>query len=162
VATSDLQTTDSSASDQEPFDPSALVERRAPRIVRFAVTMALVGCLVGIGWSCTLHQSEKGPADVVIERLTPPPAAQTVPGQTPVVIDLAFGYTLELTINGRVVPASQLDEESATALFTFTPGPGKFTERFENGPHIAQIVYWPKEGTKADNADVYQWTFTVV
>jgi hypothetical protein len=170
VPPSDLRTGDSIESTDAPVSTDTttdtttetLVERRAPRIARFAVAMALAGCLVGAGWSCTLHQSEQGPSDVVIERLTPPPAAQTVPGQTPVVIDLAYGYTMELTINGKPVPASQISEEPSTAVFSFTPGPGKFTDRFENGPHIAQIVYWPKEGSKAENAELYQWTFTVV
>jgi hypothetical protein len=136
--------------------------RQTSRLVRFAVTLALLGCLAGMAWAFSLAQPPEQPEDAAIERLTPPPGSAAVPGQTPVIIDLAYDYAVTLTIDGVPVPTGQLVEEPATAVFTFTPGPGKLTERFTNGQHIAQIVYWPKSGSETEDAEVYQWAFNVV
>ena len=145
----------------ESADASA-TSKRAPRWVRFFVTLAAVGCVIGMGWALTLHQEEQGPSDVAIELLTPPPGSEAVPGQTPVIVDLAYGYNLELTIDNASVPFQQVIEVESLGQFTFSPGPGKFTERFTNGQHIAQIVYWPKTGDRIKDGSVYQWTFNVV
>ncbi len=136
--------------------------QRAPLWARFAVTMALMGCLVGMGWALSMHQETKGPEDIAIEKLTPPPGAETVPGQTPVIIDMAFGYDIALTIDGKLVPKDQLIEVDALGQFTFAPGPGKFTERFTNGEHLAQLTFWPKTGDRVRDGQFYQWTFAVV
>jgi hypothetical protein len=142
-------------------DASA-IPRRASRWVRLLVTLAAVGCVIGMGWALTLHQEEPGPTDVAIERLTPPPGSEAVPGQTPVIVDLAYGFNVELTIDEAPVPAEQVIEVESLGQFTFSPGPDKFTERFTNGQHIAQIVYWPKTGDRIKDGSVYQWTFNVV
>jgi hypothetical protein len=136
--------------------------KRAPRLARFAVTLALLGCLVGMGWALSMHQETKGPDDIAIERLTPTPGAETVPGQTPIVIDMAFGYDIALNIDGKPVPVEQLIEVESLGQFTFSPGPNKFTERFTNGQHVAQLIYWPKIGTREKDGQIYQWTFAVV
>lgn len=143
-------------------DTSVAAFKPAPRLVRLAVLLAALGCLVGMGWALTLHQEAKAPDDIAIERVTPPPASEAVPGQTPVIIDLAFGFNLELAIDGEPVPPAQIVEVESLGQFTFAPGPGKFTERFTNGQHIAQIVYWPKTGDRTTGASIYQWTFRVV
>jgi hypothetical protein len=150
------------ATEQLTAPSPAVGRKRAPVVVRLAVTLALLGCLAGMAWAFSLAEEAPQPGDAAIERLTPPPASEAVPGQTPVIVDMAFNYAVKLTIDGTPIPAEQLLEEPATAVFTFTPGPGKFTERFTNGQHIAQIVYWPKDGSETDNAEVYQWAFNVV
>ncbi len=133
-----------------------------PRWARFAVILAAIGCVVGMGWTLTLHEDPPAPDDIAIEQVTPPAASEAVPGQTPVIVDLAFGFSMELSIDGVRVPQEQIVEVDSLGQFTFSPGPGKFTERFTNGKHIAQIVYWPKVGSRTTDASVYQWQFNVV
>ncbi len=136
--------------------------KKAPWWARLAVILALLGCLVGMGWALTMHQEVKGPEDIAIEKLTPPPGSETVPGQTPIIVDMAFGYDIVLMIDGKVVPKEQIDEIDSLGQFTFAPGPGRFTERFTNGQHIAQVIYWPKTGDKDRDSLIYQWAFGVV
>ncbi len=136
--------------------------KRAPLLARFAVTMALLGCLVGMGWAFTLNQTEKQPDDVSLEEVRPPAGSKAVPGQTPVSVNLAYGFDAVLIIDGQQLARKHLVERVAEGLFTFTPGPGKPYERFENGLHTAQVIYWPKTGNQEQNGSFYQWTFYVV
>ncbi len=159
--TSSDSSVDLSDETNHPSDTDAIVQR-APRWVRLLVTLAAVGCVIGMFWALTLNEEEEGPTDVAIERLTPPPGSAAVPGQTPVIIDLAYGFNVELMIDDAPVPSEELIEVESLGQFTFSPGPDKFTERFTNGQHIAQIVYWPKTGDRIKDGEVYQWTFNVV
>jgi hypothetical protein len=133
--------------------------KRAPRAVRFAVTMALVGCVIGMGWALSMHQDTKGPEDAIIERLTPGPGSETVPGQTPIIVDLAFGYDVDITLDGKAVPKDQVTEVEALGQFQIKTDP---SNPLTNALHIVQIVYWPKIGDKVKDAQVYQWSFKVV
>jgi hypothetical protein len=134
--------------------------KRAPLLARFAVTMALMGCLVGMGWALSMHEETKGPDDIAIEKLTPPPGAETVPGQTPIIIDMAFGYDIVLSIDGRIIPKSEIVEVESLGQFTFSQK--SYEERLVNGVHVAQLVYWPKAGDQQRDGQLYQWSFSVV
>ncbi len=133
--------------------------QRAPGLVRFAVTMALVGCVVGMGWALSMHQDTKGPEDAVIEQLTPAPGSETVPGQTPIIIDLAFGYDVEITIDDKLVPRDKVTEVESLGQFKVDTDP---SNPLTNAPHVVQIVYWPKIGDRTRDAQVYEWRFKVV
>jgi hypothetical protein len=145
--------------DESGLDGQELTYKRAPLLARFAVTMALLGCLVGMGYAFTLNKSEEGPEDVVIEKLTPLPGSETVPAQTPIIVDLEYGYDVEITVDGRPLPIGEIDEREQLAEFVYTPGEGKLFPRFENGKHVVQIIYWPKLGDKERDSEFYQWTF---
>jgi hypothetical protein len=148
------------AEGQPPTAP--FVVKRAPWYVRFAVVMALFGCLAGMAWAFSLNQDEKQPDGKVLEVVSPPAGSKAVPGQSPVSADLIYGYEAELMIDGKPIEQKFIVERAALGQFTFTPGVGKPYERFENGPHVASVVYWPKVGSKVKDGVYFEWNFTVV
>jgi hypothetical protein len=132
---------------------------KASKLVRLAVTMALVGCVIGMGFALSLHQETKGPADEAIERLTPTAGAETVPGQTPIIVDLAYGYDCDITLDGIEIPKRDVIEDVALAQFKLKTNP---SAPLTNSLHVMQIVYWPKIGDKKRDAQFFQWSFKVV
>jgi hypothetical protein len=133
--------------------------KRAPWYARFAITMALFGCLAGMAWAVSMNQEPAQPKDKNLERVTPPAASEAVPAQTPVIVDVVFGFDADLTIDGVPIKRRYVKERVSLGEFVYTPGPGKPFERFENGLHTAQVIYWPKSGTKEKDGVIYQWTF---
>ena len=129
-------------------------------MVRLAVTLAIIGCFVGMGWAFTLNKSPEVPLGTGVEGVEPAYGAAAVPGQTPVKVDLLFGYTGEIKIDDTPLPKDEVTYEKAQAILSFTPGPGKAFGRFTNGLHVAQVVFWPV-GNPADSK-VFQWSFNVV
>jgi hypothetical protein len=143
------------------IDPSLV--RRAPKLARFAVTMALLGCLVGMGWAFTLNQEEPQPDGTSLEEVRPPAGSKAVPGQTPVSVDLAYGFDAILSIDGVTIDRSEIVERESDGVFTFTPKEtSPYFGRMENGLHSAEVIYWPKTGTREADAEIFQWTFNVV
>ncbi len=140
-------------------DPDATtgVTKRAPKIARLAVTLALLGCLVGMGWAFTLNKEEPQPDGTSLEEVRPPAGSKAVPGQTPVSVNLAYGFDAFLSIDGLPVDRSLVVERAAEGVFTYNP-----KENFKNGLHTAEVVYWPKTGTRQQDGEIFQWTFYVV
>ena len=97
-----------------------------------------------------------------IESLSPVDGAQ-VPHQYPVVVDMAAGYTITLSVrqpNSGIweqVPPSEIQFESATGVFTWAPSPQGFLGDLGSGDHRLRIDY-RGTGAKLD-AGSYEWTF---
>lgn len=97
-----------------------------------------------------------------IESLSPVDGAQ-VPHQYPVVIDMAPGYAITLSVrqpNSGVweqIPPSEVQFEPATGVFTWAPSPQGFLGDLGSGDHRLRVDY-RGTGTKLD-AGSYEWTF---
>lgn len=70
--------------------------------------------------------------------------------QAQVGVDMAPGYTADLTVNGEVIPDDQIEHRAAENavdarvlpdLFLFTPGSGKVIERLKAETNCAKVTY---------------------
>ncbi len=122
-----------------------------------------------------------------IERVDPVQSAVRVPSQTKIFVDLAAGYTGELTIDGvrppvvnlmgevavapagttagtlpAVAPGAQqvggVIFEAGNATLTFTPTAGALIESFAEGRHTVTVTYW-KLTSGRGAARSFTWTF---
>lgn len=89
--------------------------------------------------------------------------------QAQVGVDMAPGYTVDLTINGEPIPLDQVQNRAAENavearivpdIFLFTPGPGKVFERLRPGPNTATVSY-RKVGANEATRQSFTWSFTV-
>jgi hypothetical protein len=81
--------------------------------------------------------------------------------QQPVGIDLAPGYDGTLALNGVAIPDDQLDKTPALNLVTFTPGPGKIVEQYDQGQNCVLATFWlSKDGPGV--ATSRSWCFSVL
>lgn len=95
--------------------------------------------------------------------------------QEPIGAQLADPFTGEVEVDGRTIPADQMERppvatagENAPAprglsglnQVSFTPGEGKEIESLRPGAHTARILYWPKVGGTREQAQAYSWSFT--
>jgi len=136
-----------------------------------------------IGWA--LQQAVTGDEVTnlpdAIQEISPPPDAVQVLAQTDVVADLAEGYFGRMEIDGvafdtmliedfsndNVEPGTQIDIppgvvfEPGNDTLTFTPGPAIDIDRFAEGLHTVDVIYWKLELGEG-TARTYSWTFNVV
>jgi hypothetical protein len=113
-----------------------------------------------MAFAFSLNEEEQPPLGCAgVESLTPAVNAKAVPGQTPVIVDLPFGWTGQLAVNGQAVTWQSI--ERSQAILTYSPG-GANAEigRFENGPNIASLTYWPQAAE--DKKQTCNWRFNVV
>jgi hypothetical protein len=96
-----------------------------------------------------------------LEAVAPAPLAATVPSQSTVSADLAFGNTGVLNIAGIEIPLDQLDYERATGMLSFTPGPDREYKKLPGSDVRAIVIFWPESGTREADAHEYSWTFKV-
>jgi hypothetical protein len=132
--------------------------RRATILRRTLLTFAVAGCLFGIGLAFALHEEDRPPLGCAgVESLTPAVDAKAVPGQTPIIVDLPFGWTGQISVNGQAV---NQQIERSQAILRFSPGPDAEIRRFENGPNIASVTYWPVG--RENERETCNWRFDVV
>ena len=115
-----------------------------------------------------------------IEQIDPLPAAQGVPSQNSVFVDLLAGYEGVLVVDGLELktvnienlqdpankPGAQITLPATTifepgnATLTFDPSPGAEIEDFSQGEHVITVIYWKTiDGRSA--ARSFTWTFNV-
>ena len=101
--------------------------------------------------------------DSAVEQLIPGDGSPNVLRQAEIGIDLATGWTGELSINGTPIPDDQLRRNDPLNQLFFTPGEGKEIERLPAGTVVVVASIWrPVAGeTRADSRPVV-WRFTVL
>lgn len=89
--------------------------------------------------------------------------------QAPVGVDMAPGYTVDLTVNGQPIPLDQIDNRQGRSgvdtktspdVFLFTPGTNKVLEELPPGP-VSAVVTYRKLSENESTAKTFRWTFTV-
>jgi hypothetical protein len=123
------------------------------------------------------QSSDEGPGidNPAIEQLYPADGALVL-RQSEVGVDLADGYTGELTIDGQALPTERVEPvavpvgsvppilvtrfDPGVNTLLYLPQEGAPIEEFESGEHTATVTYWPEvDGRQA--AKVFSWTFRV-
>jgi hypothetical protein len=98
-----------------------------------------------------------------VEDVIPDNGSPSVLRQAEIGIDLAPGWTGELTINGIPIPDDQIRRNDPLNQLFFTPGEGKDIERLDAGVVVVQASIWrPVDGETRDDARQVSWSFKVV
>jgi hypothetical protein len=147
------------------------------RTLLAAVPLALGLALVIGGFLAAQGSSDPARLDnPAIEQLYPDDGALVL-RQSEVGVDLADGYTGELTIDGRALPTERVEALAGPVAGTvppilvarfdpsvntllFQPREGAPLEEFDAGEHTIVLTYWPEvEGRQA--AQQLSWSFRV-
>jgi hypothetical protein len=98
-----------------------------------------------------------------IDSVAPIPKAQTVPSQSSITVDLSFGYTGDLYVNGKFIPQDQQNRSAIgqTGVFIFTPAENTEFRLLPGSVVSAKVVFWPVKGTEEKDAQVFEWKFSV-
>lgn len=160
---------------------ATVVSIRRPKTPLLLASLVIALCMVAMGYALALavtgDDGYKLPA--TIESVDPVPAAQGVPAQTSVFVDLLAGYTGVLVVDGLELETVNIEDlqdknkpgqqitlppttifEPGNATLTFRPSPDSEIEAFTEGEHIVQVIYWKLiDGRGA--ARSYTWTFNV-
>lgn len=94
-----------------------------------------------------------------LESVLPAPGDAVV-RQTAIEIDLPVGYRIDLYVDGEAVPTDEIGFTESTGRWTWQPGPGRSTERWEAGEHVVRIVWDRVAGGRPDPGE-YEWAFRV-
>lgn len=116
--------------------------------------LALVA-VIGATWALSAD-GEPRSLPAAVELIAPAPDA-TVSRQASVVVDMVAGYSIELTVDGVTIPASELVELPALGRFEWTPGTDKSLPEWVPGPHEVRLSW----NTAVGLPDIgsYSWVF---
>ncbi len=124
------------------------------RLVFLALGLALIGVIV---FAVIFGPDASDPGlPAAIERVAPEDGA-TVLRQTDLVIDMAVGYEIELFIDGRQIPETEIDTVEATGVRTWVTGPGKTFDEWTPGL-LAILVRYDRVAGGVDIGEL-RWVF---
>lgn len=127
-----------------------------------ALVLVAIGLFVGAGMLADTDDPQVVVGGGIVEALTPGEATSVVQ-QSIVSIDLAPGWTGELTINGIAIPEEQLQRNDALNLISFQPLDDHVIERLQAGQNCATAAVWPiAEGPEGPSARTIPWCWEVV
>jgi hypothetical protein len=144
-----------------PTAPPSIWRKRLPTLgVVLLLGLAawlLIGAFTTADTSITTNYPEG------LDRVDPIPKAQTVPSQSTILVDLAFGYDAELYLNGTYIPRDQLNRASIeqTGVFSYTPSEGAIYRLLPGSLVTAKVVFWPTTGSQTEDGQTFEWTFSV-
>lgn len=166
-------------------EPPSVPKRRTLDWGLIVACLAIAGGLVAIAWGVgsAITGSDGIERPDAIEDLAPVENAQQAFQQEQIIVDLQFGYEAVLVVDGIELPTSRIGPPSGdlstdnagvqvstppTAVFdpgnsiiTFRPSENALIERFSEGLHSVQVIFWKIEDGR-ENARSYRWAFNVV
>jgi hypothetical protein len=148
-------------------------------LASLAIALGLVLIVYALARAETGSTGDDYPA--AVEDLSPVPNAVQVLAQTQVVADLAEGYEGRFVIDGVALDTIRLDElptgdvepgaqidvppgvvfEPGNGTLTYTPGEGAPIERFGQGRHTVQVIFWRSDAGPG-RARSYTWSFQTI
>lgn len=153
---------------------------RRPRWSLLGPSLVIASCLVAIGVAVSLAVTGRDASALpaAIESTNPSRGARQVPAQTQVQVDLVDGYTGILVIDGIELETVNIESvqtaqpgqqvtlpattiyEPGNATLTFVPSDAAAITGFEQGEHVARVIYW-KIIDGRETARSFTWTFEV-
>jgi hypothetical protein len=94
-----------------------------------------------------------------LEEVFPLPGDAVV-RQTAVEVELPVGYSLEIFVDGRPVPATEIGHTPSTGVWIWQPAPGGSIEQWTAGEHTVRISWDRVAGGRPDPGE-YEWSFRV-
>jgi hypothetical protein len=132
------------------------------RLIRVSIIATLIA-VASIFFVISVTSSDTNPLAInneKVEKVQPTPGGLLRPSSE-VSIDLADGYIGRLVIDGKVIPDDQLVIIKSLGQITYQPSNGKVFEKFEEGPHVAQVIFWKVDESENVNPQNYTWDFRV-
>lgn len=129
------------------------------RLLLIGAVALAIGVLV---FGFTRDQGREGTAASggdAVEALIPAPESEVL-SQNSIGIDLAPGYTGELSINGSPVPDEELVDDRQTFRILYQPAENSALGTLPAGENCAQALVWPIEDGR-QNARTVSWCFNV-
>ncbi len=126
---------------------------------RYRIVLALLGVALAavVVFAVILTPSGDAPRlPAAVDAYSPTDGA-IVLRQTQLVIDLAAGYDIDLTVDGVAIPDSELDVVAETGRFEWVPGPGKSFEEWAPGFHTIEVT-WDRTSGLPDPGSL-RWSF---
>lgn len=152
------------------------------QLVAVSLVVAVGLALVVRGLAVGVSGDDRANFPDQVEEVDPVPDAVQVLSQTRVFVDLEFGFTGVLVIDGQEIPTVDIGDvaasanaepgeqvdvppdtiyEAGNATLTYTPSDEGVITEFTPGQHRAQVIFWKvSEGRQRPRS--YSWTFTVV
>lgn len=93
-----------------------------------------------------------------IEAIYPLPG-DIVIRQTAIEVDFPVGYTVELYVDGRLVPPFEIGVTEATGRRIWQPAPGRSMEQWVAGTHSVRVEWERLVGDP--DVGSFEWTFEV-
>ncbi len=114
---------------------------------------ALVALVIALG-----PEGERASFPDPLERVFPLPG-DTVVRQTAIEVELPVGYTLDLVVDGRPIPAVEMSVTPSTGVWRWQPAPGASAEQWSPGDHTVTIR-WDRATGRPDPGE-FTWEFRV-
>jgi hypothetical protein len=131
-------------------------------VLRRVIIGVVLVTAAGAMWLSFAHtRTQEGPkyVDSAIEQVYPGPGDLEL-RQTRVGVDLQFGYTAILFVDGREIPEDQLERVIPLGQVFYTPAVGKETGALEPGRHCGTALLW-REVEGRQSGHKYSWCFNV-
>lgn len=93
-----------------------------------------------------------------LEAVFPSPGDSVV-RQTAIEVELPVEYRLEMTVDGRAIPSSEIGVVTSTGRWRWQPAPGASIEQWSPGEHTV-TVRWDRAAGRPDPGQ-YTWRFRV-
>jgi hypothetical protein len=145
----------------------ALTRPEHPMRVAIVAVVALAGVNLAIwGGRAQVDGPPAVQRPVAIVDLHPAEGQLTLP-QDRVGAQVRTDFVAQLRIDGRVIPADQVDGDASLGQYYFQPGPDKEFRELGKGAHSAVLEWWPREITTPEDAQAqgklafYSWSFNV-
>jgi hypothetical protein len=134
-------------------------------IRRLVIGLLLIGAVAAFYAAGVNGNTDPAPdiTESAVEALIPENGSPSVLRQAEIGIDLAAGWTGDLTINGVPIPDDQLRRVDPLNQVLFTPGEDKEIERLNAGRVLVVANIWrPVDGETRADARTVAWSFSVV
>jgi len=93
-----------------------------------------------------------------IEAISPEPG-ETVVRQTRIEVDLLAGFSLNMFVDGFLIPIEEIFVVEGTGVYSWQPGPDQVITELSPGQHEVLIRWQTLSGLPDDGE--YSWTFRV-
>lgn len=147
-----------------PSPSAGAVPGRRPffTVPRLVMSVLLAAALVAMVYAFTLHE-ETPPVrytHTAIRTVYPAPG-HLLNRQTTVFVELQPGYTVRaLTIQGRSIGGDDLEVITGLNRYSYTPGPGKLVEQFDEGRTCA-VAEFSDSNAPGAPLQTYEWCFSL-
>ena len=127
------------------------------RAVFVGLSLALVTVVaLGIAFGSPDRPGPERPPQ--IEAVSPAPG-ETVVRQTRIEVDLLTGYTIDLFVDGFLIPIEELFFVEGTGVYSWQPGSDRVITGLSPGHHEV-LIRWRTLSGLPDEGE-YSWTFRV-
>lgn len=135
------------------------VDAPTPQFRRLVIIGGLAAAIAVFAAAVLIYANNPDPngLPVAIQSVSPQPNDEVL-RQADITVDLAVGYTAELTINGIPIPEEELFRVPALNQLTYEPGSLKTIQTLLPDRNCATVTYWLIAGSQAD-ANSYDWCF---